>query len=505
MEKSATLSPMRNWIVAILLVAGLGGCRYPSPPKPVPPVQQTGELVVITRNSPTTYYEDAEGNLAGIEHDLAEMFARYLDVKIRFVVANQFNEILPALQNQQAHLAAAGLSITAERQKNFKFATPYQVIKQQIVYDTTGDKPSGPKDLIGKRIEVVAGSSHVEMLMETRKKHPELSWKESTSMESEELLDKLVLGQLDAVVVDSIVVDVVKNYLPTLDVAFDLGEKQQLAWAFPKNVDNFLLEKSRDFFTRIKEDGTLKRLLDRYYGHVNRLERIDVEGFMVATNGVLPKFRRHFHRAQELTELDWRLIAAIGYQESHWDPLATSPTGVRGLMMLTGETADRLGVTDRLDPQQSILAGARYVNHLKDTVPARIPEPDRTWIALAAYNIGYGHLEDARILAKKKKLNPDSWTDLKTTLPLLAKTEHIDEVKHGYARGGETVIFVENVRTYYDILARFEKPYQRLFSSSADEPVKSTASNQPGRKSSLGLKMPASALHPDKVAGQQAR
>jgi membrane-bound lytic murein transglycosylase F len=510
---------MRNWILAIFLVAGLGGCKYPSPPKPVPPVQQTGELVVITRNSPTTYYEDAEGHLAGIEHDLAELFAKDLGVKVRFVVANQFNEILPALQNHQAHLAAAGLSITPERQQKFKFSNSYQTIKQQVVYNTSGYKPSSLKDLIGQRVEVVAGSSYAEMLMEAKKKYPALSWKENASMESEELLEKLAMGELDAVVADSNIVDVARNYLPILETAFDLSSAQTLAWVFPRDVDNFLLEKSNDFFARIKEDGTLKRLLDRYYGHVHRLERMDVEGFMVATNGVLPKFRRHFHRAQELTELDWRLIAAIGYQESHWDPLATSPTGVRGLMMLTGETADRLGVTDRLDPKQSILAGARYVNYLKDTVPDRIPEPDRTWIALAAYNIGYGHLEDARILAKKKKLNPDSWTDLKTTLPLLAKSEYIGEVKHGYARGGETVIFVENVRTYYDILARFEKPYQRLFSAAPAQSAPPAAKKETGAadserygldkasqaKTSLGLKAPASALRPDKAAGQQAR
>ncbi|MBZ0105547.1 MAG: membrane-bound lytic murein transglycosylase MltF [Sulfuricella denitrificans] len=503
---------MRNWILAIFLVAGLGGCNYSSPPKPVLPVQQTGELVVITRNSPTTYYEDTDDHLAGIEHDLVELFAQDLGVKVRFIVANQFNEILPSLQNHHAHLAAAGLSITSERQKKFKFSTPYQTIRQQVVYNTTGDKPSGLKDLVGLRIEVVAGSSYAEKLREAKNKYPELSWKESASKESEELLEKLAMGQLDAVVADSNIVDISKNYLPILDVAFDMSETQSLAWAFPKDVDNFLLEKSRDFFARIGKDGTLKHLLDRYYGHVNRLGRIDVEGFMIATNGILPKFRSHFRRAQELTELDWRLIAAIGYQESHWDPLATSPTGVRGLMMLTGDTADRLGVTDRLDPKQSILAGARYVNFLKESVPERIPEPDRTWLALAAYNIGYGHLEDARILAKKKKLNPDSWTDLKTTLPLLSKSEYHADAKHGYARGGETVIFVENIRTYYDILSRFAKPYQRMFSATATNSGQSTGgadryelNKGSSPKNSLGLKAPASALRQDKVEAQQAR
>lgn len=498
---------MRNWTLAILLAAGLSGCNFSPPPKPVLPVQQTGELVVITRNSPTTYYEDAEERLAGIEHDLVELFAKELGVKVRFVVAKQFNEILPSLQNHYAHLAAAGLSITPERQKKFKFSSPYQTIRQQVVYNTSGFKPSSLKDLVGLRIEVVAGSSYAEKLREAKKKHPALTWNENTSMESEELLEKLAMGQLDAVVADSNVVDVSKNYLPILETAFDMSDAQHLAWAFPKDVDNFLLEKSRDFFARIEKDGTLKRLLDRYYGHVKRLGRIDVEGFMISTNSVLPKFRPLFHRAQELTELDWRLIAAVGYQESHWDPLATSPTGVRGLMMLTGDTADRLGVTDRLDPKQSILAGARYVNYLKDSIPSRIQEPDRTWMALAAYNIGYGHLEDARILAKKKKLNPDSWTDLKVTLPLLAKAEYHVEARHGYARGGETVIFVENIRTYYDILNRFKKPYQRMFSAAPSKTQQDTANpdqyDLSNAKTRLGLKAPVSALRPDKAAGQR--
>jgi len=505
-----------RFLTVLLLCAAIAGCDIKPPPKPVPPAQQSGELVVITRNSPTTYYEDAEGKQAGLEHDLVEMFAKDVGVQVRFIVANQFNEILPALESHQAHMAAAGLSVTHERQQRFKFSTPYQTVLQQVVYNTSSNKPANIKSLIGKRVEVVAGSSYAESLKEAKKQHPALTWTEISTQESEDLLDRVALGSVDAVIADSNIVSVANNFHPEIAVAFSLPEKHSLAWAFPKDVDPFLYDKAQDFFARIQKDGTLKRLLDRYYGHVKRLERADVEGFLVASNALLPKLRRHFHRAQELTELDWRLIAAVGYQESHWDPLATSPTGVRGLMMLTGETADRLGVTDRLDPKQSILAGARYVNYLKDTVPDRIAEPDRTWIALAAYNIGYGHLEDARILAKKKKLNPDSWTDLKATLPLLAKSEYHEEVKHGYARGGETVIFVENVRTYYDILARFEKPYLRVFSAAPTKsapPVAQTkaVTSSPDRyrlgtsKTGLGLKPPTSAFHLNKAAAQQAR
>lgn len=450
-------------LLALLLCVGLTACqKVEVAPIALPSVRNGGDLVVITRNSPTTFFEDAEGKFAGLEHDLAEMFAKDLGVPVKFIVVKEFDQTLAAVEKQQAHLAAAGLSITPERQKKARFAPPYQTVQQQVAYNTANKKPADLKELVGKRIEVMGGSSYAERLKEAKKRHPGLAWQEVPNQDSEELLEKLTRGDIDIVIADSNIIGISRNFNPNIDVAFDLGEPESLAWAFSLIGDDYVFHRAQEFFARIKNDGTLKRLLDRYYGHIKRLERADVEGFLTAVNGELPRFRRMFQSAQEDTELDWRLIAAVGYQESHWNPLATSPTGVRGLMMLTSETADRMNVTDRLDAKQNIRAGAEYLLNLKDSLPARIPDPDRTWMALAAYNVGYGHLEDARVLAQKLKLNPDSWLDLKTTLPLLARAEYRDTVKHGYARGGETVIFVENVRTYYDILTKFEKPHKTL-------------------------------------------
>jgi membrane-bound lytic murein transglycosylase F len=194
---------------------------------------------------------------------------------------------------------------------------------------------------------------------------------------------------------------------------------------------------------------------------------------MDKVNTVLPQYRQLFQEAEETSGVDWRLLAAIGYQESHWDPAATSPTGVRGLMMLTEETALRMGIKDRLDPKQNIGAGAEYLVKLKETLPARIPEPDRTWLAIAAYNQGFGHLEDARILTQRKKGNPDSWQDVKASLPLLADPEHHNNLKSGYARGGEALVMTENVRMYYELLSRLEKPYKPNAQQNADAAVES--------------------------------
>jgi membrane-bound lytic murein transglycosylase F len=448
-------------IIPLILVLGLATCGIVE--KPVPPVQESHQLVVLTRNSPTTYYEDAHGNLAGLEYDLVSLFAKELGVEPKFVVVNEFSMIIPTLTKKKAHLVAAGLTITPEREKIIRFAPSYQTVQQQVVYNSLGIKPNRIEDLIGKNIEVIAGSSYVERLKQTRKQHPKLAWNEVGNVEIEDLLEKVANAEVDYSVADSHFVSIAQNFFPELGVAFNLGKPEQLAWAFPKDGDPVLLEKAKAFFARIQEDGTLKRLLDRYYGHIERLKRVDVVSLLEKMDSTLPHYRRLFQQAQEITEIDWRLLAALGYQESHWDPLATSPTGVRGLMMLTADTADHLGVEDRLDPKENIPAGSSYLATLRDSLPIRIPEPDRTWMALAAYNTGLGHLEDARVLAQKLKLNPDSWTDMKKALPLLTKSAYNADLKHGYARGGEAVIFVESIRTYYDILSKFEKPHQPRF------------------------------------------
>ncbi|MGH8752206.1 MAG: membrane-bound lytic murein transglycosylase MltF [Burkholderiales bacterium] len=425
----------------------------------MPPLSAGGELVVITRASPTTFYTDAQGNPAGLEFDLTNLFAQQLGVKLRLVTVRDFSRTIPALLAHRGHLAATGLTITAERQMQVVFSAPYQTIQQQVVYQTDLPRPKTIADLIGKKISVVAGSSHAEMLRTLTQQNTGLRWNEKNVEDGEVLLAEVAESAIDYTVADSNLVEVVKNYYPNIEAAFNLGQPQQLAWAFPKDAEPWLIERANHFLNSVMQDGTLKRLLDRYYGHLQRLNQNDVAEFLDKRQAVLPSYRALFQAAQEASGIDWRLIAALGYQESHWNPLATSPTGVRGLMMLTLDTAQRMKVSDRLDPQQNIPAGARYLAELKSALPERLQEPDRTWMALAAYNVGSGHLEDARILAQQRKLDPDSWLDLKKTLPLLSRKQFYSALKHGYARGGEPVIFVDNVRTYYDILVKYEAPH----------------------------------------------
>ena len=458
--------PMRV-LILLAVAAGLTACGLPS--KPIPPARETGEIVVVTRNGPTTYYENAQGEYAGLEHDLIMLFAKEIGLKVKFIVASQFPDILPNVIKRQAHFAAAGITISDDRKRKVQFSTAYQTVQQQLVYRQDQTKPTSFQDVIGKKLHVVAGSSYVERLQLAKQKYPQLIWTAVKKRQTEDLLASLAEGEIDYVIADSHIVQLSHNFHPELAVGFDVGRPEYLAWAFPKDGDAWLYQESLKFFAKIQADGTLKRLQDRYYGHLERLEQADVIGILARMNTVLPKYRAWFQEGQVLTGIDWRLLAALGYQESKWDPLATSPTNVRGLMMLTEDTADAMGVTNRLDPKQSILAGSKYLLRQMEILPPRIAEPDRTWFALAAYNVGYGHLEDARVLAQRQGLNPNAWPDLKRSLPLLSKAEFHTSIKHGYARGGEPVIFTENIRTYYDILVKFEKSYSPLFAPDLSE------------------------------------
>jgi membrane-bound lytic murein transglycosylase F len=444
-------------ILALIL---LSGCKPADPISQLPSVNPAKkEIVFVTHNGPTTYYLNNDNQPAGIEYDLAKLFVNeyYPGYEIRFTLVNSISDVIPSLLKNKAHIAAANLTVTHLREHLVLFSTPYQETQQQLIFNNeVNKKPKKLADLKDKKIAVPEGTSYAERLAELQKKQPTLHWHTEKHANTESLLEEVADGVLDFTVADNYIAALMQNYYPNLDVALPIGPADKIAWGMSKNTDPVMVKNVNAFFSRIKKDGTLRNLLDRYYGHNERLNTLDVTTFLNRSNTLLPKYIHLFKQAQDITGLDWRLLAAVSYRESHWDTYNTSPTNVRGLMMLTEDTADLMGVTDRLDPKQSIPAGAKYIMKLKDTVPERIPEPDRTYMALAAYNIGYAHVEDARVLAKRLGLNPDSWADIKKTLVLLKNPDYFTTLKYGYASGGAPVIFVESVRSYQRILEKYQ-------------------------------------------------
>ena len=411
------------------------------------PAWNAGKVVVIVSNT-------AQGAGVEFERELVQLFADQLHTTVEMVSMPR-DKIRRALRKHKAHLAAASLR-SEPGNTALLFGPGYQTVREQVICNRDANLPHDVDDLTEKRLMVPTGSAQEIALKEAHKKSPGLHWQVRRGATPQNLFRDVDEGVLDCTVANELQFADARSYYSNLAVAFDIGSPSVLAWAFPGDVDPELLREVQEFFSRLHEDGTLNRLLERFYGHKERLKPPDAATFIINVRKILPSYRAMFEEAAALVGEDWRLLAALAYQESQWDPLATSFTNVRGMMMLTEDTADRMKVGNRLDARESILAGAKYLALLKGQMPARIPEPDRTWLGLAAYNQGIGHMEDARILTQRAGLSPDRWMDVKKWMPLLNHPGYYETLKHGYARGGEAVILVESIRSYYDMLKWLE-------------------------------------------------
>lgn len=409
-----------------------------------------GALKVVTRNSPLAYYQGAAGP-EGPEYELVRDFARRLGVRLDLSFADSATAALEAVARNQAHIAAAGIVANDARRERVLFGPVFQRIDQHVVYRVQDPLPRTPGDLVGRRIVVSRNSTHAASLRALAKDWPQLKWTEKDGRDTLDLLAQVASGQADVTVADSIEFSLGRHFHPELRPAFKLAEFEAVAWALSPTGNDLLPEVGR-YFHDIETNGRLADILERNRRALVRFDRVDAANFVAGVRERLPRYQAWFEEAAAETGLDWRLLAAIGYQESRWDENAVSPTGVQGLMMLTAETAARVGVQDRHDPRDSIRGGARYFRLVERTIPDRIEDPDRTWLTLAAYNVGYGHLEDARILTQRRGQDPDSWPDVRANLPLLAQERYFAKAKRGYARGWEPVGFVRNVQTYTELL-----------------------------------------------------
>ncbi|WP_415036954.1 membrane-bound lytic murein transglycosylase MltF [Azonexus sp.] len=440
---------------AILFIALLTtGCGDRVMPLPFPtPGKQ--ELVVLIESGPLTHLNDAANPNNGLEHDLLEAFGAELGVPVRFI-ASPHQVFAQQLAQGGYHIAAGWLSPSANA--DHASSAPLFATRDLLVQDDASLPLTELSQLSGKTVHVLAGSRQAKTLHALAQRIPGLTVVELERSDALDLLDEVGDHKISYAAMDSRLEDLVTQYVPSLRSTLVLSEPAPIVWQLGVHPNPELRAKLDEFIERSRKDGSLNRLEERYFGHVRRLTPADIEKFQSAIERTLPRLRRFFQDAERQTGTDWRLIAALAWQESHWDPFATSYTNVRGMMMLTEETADRLKVSNRLDARESILGGARYLNILRDGLPPEIPEPDRTWLAIAGYNLGPGHLNAGRWIAKQLKADPNAWIDMRRILPLMAKPEYYSRLKSGRARGGEAVIMTENIRSFYDILMRHEAP-----------------------------------------------
>jgi membrane-bound lytic murein transglycosylase F len=465
--------------ILFTLAVGFLSIVWGDTPTQLEQIKQQNELLVAIRNSPLTYYETSDG-YAGLEYDLASAFADQLGVQLRIKSSDDSTDILGLVANNQVHFAAAGLLMNDWRKHNgMRFGPAYYQVTTQIV-GIKGRQPRWRKirdiSLSNACVMAIEGTLHAHALAHAGNEYPTLYWHVTKQWDAIELLENLADYQLDLVAVGSHELRYVQHYHPELYPLFDLSTERSMAWIFERfTIDDSLYIAAIQFFNEMRENGELERLLDRYYGHMKEFDYVNMRAYHRHIESRLPKYIETFKTEAERYQFDWRFLAAIGYQESRWNPAAVSPTGVRGLMMLTEATAQRMGVKNRRDATQSIQGGARYLAWLRSKIPATIPEPDRSWMMLAAYNMGPGHLFDARKLAAKEGDNPDSWLDVEKYIEKLSKRRWYSRTKHGYARGFEAISFVQRIRGYYDVLLKLENDTEET--NNADDNIDNNAEN----------------------------
>lgn len=463
MLNNIRLTPSLRYGFAIMLsLLLLSGCKWLEDPtrSDLEKIRESGVLRIGTLNNQLSYFIGSDGP-TGLDYELAQRFAAKLGVKLEMQPMFTLAGLFPTLKRGDVDIVAAGLTMTDDRLAEFRAAPAYYYASQIVVYKKGQWRPRDNEDLAQNKgsLTVVKGSSHEKSLGTLKVLYPQLQWQAIEETDSEELLRMVAKGELDYTIADSVDVALSQRIHPDIATALELTEDEPIAWFVNQTPDDSLYALLIEFFGEMQQSGELAKLEEKYFGHVDTFDYVDTRAFLRAIEKKLPRWESLFKKYSE--EFDWRLIAALSYQESHWNPRAVSPTGVRGMMMLTLPTAKSVGVNNRLDPEQSIRGGTQYLRKMINRVPDSIEEHEKVWFALASYNVGFGHLMDARRLTKQQGGNPDAWSDVKQRLPLLRQRKYYKQTRYGYARGDEALNYVENIRRYYQSIIGYEQAHNQ--------------------------------------------
>ena len=431
---------------------------------PYQAIQERGKLVVGTINHPISYFINGEGE-SGLEYELSKAFASYLNVELEMRPMESTDTLFDALDEHKIDIAAANLFYQTDKAEHFQLGPSYYSASWQLAYRKGENRPSSLAQ-INDTLVIPESSELVQILKDAQLKHPKLRWRVDKKLTQEELLLQVAEGKIAYTLANSLDISATQQIKPQIAVAFDLTDEMSVHWYLSNNSSNELQSALLDFMNTAIDSGLIANIEEKYFNHFRQFDYVDTKSYLNSIEAILPKFEPLFTKHKG--NLDWRLLAAIAYQESHWNPDATSPTGVRGMMMLTKDTAERMKITDRTDPEQSIKAGSEYLHWLIEQIPDSINNDDRIWFALAAYNMGLGHLLDARRLTKSLGGNADNWLDVKKNLPLLAEKRYYTNLKYGYARGYEAVQYVENIRRYMNSIMNYYRVQQNQSDKNED-------------------------------------
>lgn len=428
-------------------------------------IKKRGVLRVITRNNPVTYFL-YQGEQLGFDYQLARMLADALKVRLEMVVPPSRDLLVPWLNEGRGDLIAASYTVTKERAEQVAFSIPYLQVDELLVQRRAGPKLRGVEDLAGKRIHVRRSSAYYETLVALKPLVGDFEIvEEPEDVETEELIDRVGRGEIPFTVADSHILAVELIYRRDVEGAFPLlpgaqarpvrtikvGEEGSKAIAFALRPENVKLRAFADAFIRRTYRGLEYNVARKRYFETKQQVSRAAQLVMAGEGGKISPYDDSFRKYASRYALDWRLMAAQAFQESRFDPRAQSWVGAQGLLQVLPQTGRELGFPSLTEPEPGVHAGIKYMSRLIGQFDDQLPFRQRVRFALAAYNAGVGHVQDARRLATEKGLDPDRWFEnVERAMLLLEKPQYYQRARHGYCRGSEPVKYVSQIQNRYD-------------------------------------------------------
>nr|WP_320117507.1 transporter substrate-binding domain-containing protein [uncultured Marinifilum sp.] len=417
-------------------------------------VKLRGKLRVMTDYNSTNYFI-YKGRTMGFQYDMLQALAKHLGVNLELTVNNDLRESFEALERGDVDLLGMNLAVTNQRIDKFNFTVPHSQSRQVLIQLNDSIQPvsyiSNQSQLVGKDIHVSEASSFEERLKSLSEELGASINVIPEKMEVEQLISKVASGELKYTIADENVAIVNQTYYPEIDIKTTVSFPQNLAWALRKGA-NHLTQDVNMWLIDFQKTKEYKRIYRKYF-HSSRIEAMLQSEYFTLKSGKISEYDDLLKEKSQIVDWDWRLLSALVYQESHFDPKARSWVGAFGLMQLMPETAYRYDV-DTLSPaRDNVDAGVKYLKYLSGRLDKTLDDKtDRLQFLLASYNVGLGHILDARRLALKNGKNPDQWKgSVDYYLLNKSKPEFFNDpvVKYGYCRGEEPYLYVSKILDRY--------------------------------------------------------
>ncbi|NOQ92826.1 MAG: transporter substrate-binding domain-containing protein [Flavobacteriaceae bacterium] len=435
-------------------------------------IKKSGVLRAITTFSPTGYFL-YRGQTMGFEYEMLTRLANRLNVQLEMVLAKNVDSVIPMLNRGEGDIIAMGYTITGNRKEEVSFTNPFLITHQSLIQK----KPNNWRKMTADNIKKHLATDIIDLLQDTVSVRKNTSYYMRLSDISNELGDTIYInilpgettdeeliklvadGKIKYTVIDNNIASIHKSYFPNIDVSTPISLSQRIAWAVRKNSPDLLVEINKGL-SIIKKKPDYNVIYKKYFKNRRQFNKRLVSNYYTETTGKISKYDDIVKKYAIDLGWDWRLVKALVFQESQFDPNNKSWAGAQGLMQLMPATAIEFGVTDTNDPDQNIKAGIKYLKKMYDYWPEIPDSIQRIKFAMASYNSGFGHVKDAQKLAKKYNKDTLNWDNgVDEFILKLSKPKYYNDpvTKYGYVRGSEPHNYIIEIFNRYKNYTDFAK------------------------------------------------